>query len=129
MARDALKIHKGELVVLAETDSGRIGRGHDSVGCWRRTNKQEDDAWHDYVKHSPMDDAGEPRIRSSNPYTTDFLPNGTPAIVIKARCTANIGWDHYGKLVQVIVPSNGNTYYVQRKYVAKAVSDENTIYE
>lgn len=127
MAKDTLKIHKGELVILTEPEAGRAHTG--SVGCWRRTNKQEDDAWHDYVKHSPLDDAGEPQIRSSNPYSTDFLPNGTPVIVIKARCTANIGWHHYGKLVQVLVPSNGNTYYVQRRYVAKAVSNENPVHQ
>jgi len=28
-----------------------------------------------------------------------------------------------------MVPSNGNTYYVNRKYVAKAVKDENSVHE
>lgn len=115
---------KGELAVL---DSNGSPRNDMTVPCWRRTNKHEDDAWDQYVRQFPLDDAGEPRIRSSNPHTTDYLEDGTPVIIIKARCTATIGWQHYGKLVQVIVPSSGNTYYVQRKYVAKAVSCENSV--
>jgi len=123
VAKDTLKIHKGELVVL--TSDPYVPR--DSVGCWRRTNEKENEEWLEYVRANPLDDAGEPRIRSSNSYTTDYLPVNTPAIVIKARCTANIGWHRYGKLVQIIVPSNGNTYYVQRKYVAKSENNENSI--
>lgn len=126
MAKDTLKIHKGELVVLT---SEKFDRVRDGVECHRRTNQREDEAWIEYVRQSPFDDAGEPRVRSSNPYTSDFLPSGTQAIVLKARCTANMGWYHYGKLVQVMVPANGNTYYVQRKYVAKAVKDENPVHE
>lgn len=124
MAKDTLKIHKGELVVLMSLDEGRFRSG---VEGHRRTNQQEDDAWLEHVRQSPIDDAGEPRVRPSNAYTTDHLPDGTHAIVLKARCTAQMGWYHYGKLVQVMVPTNGNTYYVQRKYVAKAVSNENPI--
>lgn len=124
MAKDTLKIHKGELVILTSEKFDRVRLG---VECHRRTNQREDEAWAEYVRKSPIDDAGEPRVRSSNPYTSDFLPNNTQAIVLKARCTANMGWYHYGKLVQVMVPSNGNTYYVQRKYVAKAVIDENSV--
>lgn len=126
MAKDTLKIHKGELVVLIPNHNRRSDR---MVPCWRRTNEQEDNAWDQYVRQFPLDDAGEPRVRSSNPYTTDYLPEGAPAIVVRARCTAIIGWNSYGKLVQVIVPSNGNTYYVQRKYVAKAVSGENPVHQ
>ena len=126
MAKDALKIHKGELVVLTSVGDDRFRSG---VECHRRTNRQEDEAWVEYVRQSPFDDAGEPRIRSSNPYTSDHLPDGTHAIVLKARCTTQMGWYNYGKLVQVMVPTNGNTYYVQRKYVAKAVKDENPVHE
>ena len=123
MAKDTLKIHKGELVVLVREPN----RPHSDIGCWRRTTEKEDEEWLDYARQSPIDDAGEPRIRSSNTYTTDFLPPSTPAIVIKARCTANIGWHRYGKLVQILVPSNGNTYYVQRRYVAKSEGHENSV--
>ena len=123
MAKDTLKIHKGELVVLVR----ETNRPNSDIGCWRLPTEKENEAWLNYVRQSPIDDAGEPRIRSSNFYTTDFLPPNTPAIVIKARCTANIGWSRYGSLVQVLVPSNGNTYYVQRKYVAKSESNENSV--
>lgn len=125
MSKDTLKIHKGELVILVPGQD----RHTFMVPCWRRTNKQEDEAWQQYVQRFPLDDAGEPRVRSPNPHTTDYFQEGTPAIVIKARCTALIGWQSHGKLVQVVVPSNGNTYYVQRKYVAKAVSDENSVHQ
>ena len=124
MAKDALRIHKGELVVLTSehTNSARGG-----VECHRRTTQKEDEDWIEYVRQSPMDDAGEPRVRSSNPYTADHLPDGTHAIVLKARCTAQMGWYTYSHLVQIMVPSNGNTYYVHRKYVTKAVKDENSV--
>jgi len=126
LTNDTLKIHKGELVILSPNHSHRSDR---TVPCWRPTNEQEDEAWRNEVRSSPLDDAGEPRIRPLHPYATDRLNEGTLAIVIKARCRANIGWQNYGKLVQVLIPSNGNTYYVQRKYVAKAVSNENPVHQ
>lgn len=126
MAKDTLRIHKGELVVLTSEHSDRV---RDGVECHRRTTQKEDEAWTEYVRQSPMDDAGEPRVRSSYPYSSDFLANGTHAIVLKARCTTQMGWYTYSHLVQVMVPSNGNTYYVHRKYVAKAVKNENPVCE
>lgn len=124
MAKDVLKIRKGELVMLAP---GPNPRTDGNIPCWRATNKQEDDAWEKFVQLSLLDDAGEPRVRSPHPYVTDYIPAGTPVIVVRSRCTADIGWYHYGKLVQVLIPSNGNTYFVLRSHVAKAEIGENPV--
>jgi hypothetical protein len=126
VAKDTLNICKGELVVLTSNETNLYRRG---VECYRRTNQKEDEAWAEYVRQYPTDDAGEPQVRSSDSFTSDDLPNGTCAIFLKAQCTTKMGWYPYGHMVQVMVPFNGNTYYVSRQHVAKAVKNENSDHE
>lgn len=131
MTKDTLKIAKGELILLSynNQDNNHKNSYKWEIAGWRQTTLKEDEAWTKYVNESPLDDAGEPRVRPSISHTTDYLPNDTSAIVIKARCTAYIGWNRVGKLVQIMVPSNGNTYYVLRRHVKKMSDNENSVHE
>lgn len=98
-------MNKGSLVITTARTMGV-----------RPSTQAEIDAWYKSMYAiAPHDSAGESWIHDGT--TVVDLPAGTPAMVLRARCTARVGWTQRSGYVE-IVGTDGVPVKVPRRDLA-----------
>jgi len=84
-------MRKGNLVTTTAPTTGH-----------RPMTRAESDAWYTnaYTNWGPHDSAGESWVHSGN--TTVSIPAGTQLMVIRARCSAQVGWSDRPGYAEVV---------------------------
>lgn len=97
---------KGQLVVYVAWPEASTTHG------WRRVNSQEYQRWYNSEDSKGIDDAGESKLGPRDTYIN--IIEDRPYEVIRARCSASLGYGRESNCMEVFCFVTGERFFVKR---------------